>query len=146
MAARTSIEIDSLLREVLDAPDSDVLRTLATMVVNELMSRDADQECGAAYGQRTEERKNSRNGYRERRWDTRVGSLDLQIPKLRSGRYFPDWLLNRRTRSEEALISVVTQSDLRGVSTRRVEKLLHELSLPGFYSTFFNATLYGLLF
>ena len=99
------------------------------MVANELMSRDADQECGAAYGQRTEERKNSRNGYRECRWDTRVGSLELQIPKLRSGSYVPDWLLNRRTRSEEALIAFVTQSYLRGVSTRRVEKLLQALGI-----------------
>ncbi|MGC8462012.1 MAG: transposase, partial [Candidatus Dormibacteria bacterium] len=78
---------------------------------------------------RTEERKHSRNGYRECRWDTRVGSLELQIPKLRSGSYFSYWLLNRRTRSEKALISVVTKSYLLGVSTPRVENLLYTLGI-----------------
>ena len=132
MAARTSIEIDSLLGELLQSPDSDVLRKLSTLVANELMSHDADHYCGATYGERTDARQNSRNGYRERRWDTRVGSLELNIPKLRSGSYFPDWLLTRRTRAEDALISVVTQSYLRGVSTRRMEKLLQALGIANF--------------
>ncbi len=84
MAARNSIEIDSLLGELLKSPDSDVLRNIATLVANELMSLDADHACGATYGERTDERSNSRNGYRNRRWDTRVGSLELNIPKLRT--------------------------------------------------------------
>ena len=129
MAARTSIEIEGLLGKLQESTESDVLRDLASLVANELMSREADQECGAEYGERVEGRKNSRNGYRPRRWDTRVGTMDLQIPKLRKGSYFPEWLLNRKIRSEEALITVVTQSYLRGVSTRRVEKLLQALGV-----------------
>jgi transposase-like protein len=66
---------------------------------------------------------NSRNGYRSRDWDTRAGSIELGIPKLRSGSYFPEWLLERRRRAEQALISVVATSYLLGVSTRRVERL-----------------------
>jgi putative transposase len=72
---------------------------------------------------------NSRNGYRLRDWDTRVGSVELAIPKLRSGSYFPDWLLERRRRAEQALVSVVATSYLLGVSTRRVEKLVAQLGI-----------------
>ena len=72
---------------------------------------------------------NSRNGYRHRDFDTRVGTLDVAVPKLRSGSYFPDWLLERRTRAERALVSVVATSYLLGVSTRRVEKLVQALGV-----------------
>src|SRR6187402_655416 len=75
-----------------------------------LMSADADAVCGARYGQRSPDRINSRNGYRRREWDTRAGSIDLAIPKLREGSYFPEWLLERRRRAESALISVVAIS------------------------------------
>jgi len=85
--------------------------------------------CGAAYGKRTEEHTNSRNGYRDRPWDTRVGSIELRVPKLRTGSYFPDWLLGRRTRAGQALISVVATSYLLGVSTRRVEGLVATLGI-----------------
>jgi transposase-like protein len=67
---------------------------------------------------------NSRNGYRLRDWDTRAGSIELAIPKLRTGSYFPEWLLERRRRAEQALVSVVATSYLLGMSTRRVEKLV----------------------
>jgi putative transposase len=93
------------------------------------MSAEADALCGAGYGERSVERTNSRNGYRQREWDTRAGTIDLAIPKLRSGSYFPDWLLEHRRRAEQALVSVVATSYLLGVSTRRMEKLVEQLGV-----------------
>lgn len=81
-----------------------------------LMGAEADTICGAGYGERSEGRTNRRNGYRE--WDTRAGTVELAIPKLRSGSYFPEWLLERRRMAEQALVSVVATSYLLGVSTR----------------------------
>lgn len=107
----------------------DLLRELVECTVNALLSAEADALCGAPYGQRSEQRSNCRNGYRERRWDTRAGSIELQIPKLREGSYFPDWLLDRRRRAEKALISVVADLYLAGVSTRRVEKAIQTLGV-----------------
>jgi transposase-like protein len=85
--------------------------------------------CNAPYGARSDERTNTRNGYRRREWDTRAGTIDVAIPKLRSGSYFPDWLLERRRRAEGALVSVVATSYLLGVSTRRMEKLVGTLGI-----------------
>ena len=85
--------------------------------------------CGAGYGEVSPERTNRRNGYRERRWDTRVGSIDLGIPKLREGSYFPAWLLASRPRAERALVQVVAEAYVRGVSTRRVEGLVQTLGI-----------------
>ena len=93
------------------------------------MSAEADAICGAGYGERSDERVNSRNGYRRREWDTRAGTIELAIPKLRQGSYFPDWLLEHRRRAEQALVSVVATSYLLGVSTRRVEKLVEQLGV-----------------
>ena len=107
----------------------DLLRELVEQTVNALLSAEADALCGAPYGVRSEQRSNRRNGYRERRWDTRAGSIELQIPKLREGSYFPDWLLDRRRRAEKALISVVADLYLAGVSTRRVEKAIQTLGV-----------------
>ena len=75
------------------------------------------------------ERVNVRNGYRSREWDTRAGTVELAIPKLREGSYYPDWLLEHRRRAEQALVSVVATSYLLGVSTRRVEKLVEQLGV-----------------
>jgi putative transposase len=111
------------------AADPDLLRGLVEQTVNALLSADADALCGADYGERSAERSNRRNGYRERRWDTRAGTIDLRIPKLREGSYFPDWLLERRRRPEKALISVVADLYLAGVSTRRVEKAVQQLGV-----------------
>src|SRR5438105_8362139 len=94
-----------------------------------LMSADADAVCGAGYGERSPERVNIRNGYRERDWDTRVGTIELAIPKLRQGSYFPDWLLQPRRRAEQAFVSVIADAYLAGVSTRRVEKLVQQLGV-----------------
>lgn len=95
------------------------------------MSAEASAVCGAPYRRTSEERVNQRNGYRERRWDTRVGTIDLSIPKLRKGSYFPDWLLEPRRRAERALLQVVTECYVRGVSTRRVDGLVRTLGLEG---------------
>jgi transposase-like protein len=96
-----------------------------------LMSADADAVCSAGYRQRSSDRRNIRNGYRWRGWDTRAGSIELAVPKLREGSYFPDWLLERRRRAESALVSVVATFYLLGVSTRRMEKLVETLGITG---------------
>src|SRR5512143_1458148 len=82
--------------------------------VEALMGAEADALCGAGYGERRPERVNCRNGYRSRDWDTRAGTIEVAIPKLRSGSYFPDWLLERRRRAEQALINVVASEDGAG--------------------------------
>jgi len=119
------------LRKQVETQDKDLLRELVKAVVEELMSADADAVCGATYRQAAPERTNRRNGYRERRWDTRVGTIDLAIPRLRKGTYFPDWLLEPRRRSERALVQVVCECYVRGVSTRRVDGLVRTLGLEG---------------
>src|SRR4051812_21277130 len=93
------------------------------------MSAEADAVCGAAYGESSTERVDTRNGYRHRDFDTRAGTIDIAIPKLRSGSYFPDWLLERRRRAERALTTVVATCYLLGVSTRRMERLVETLGI-----------------
>ena len=97
---------------------------MITTFVQALMGAEADAVCGAEYGVRSDERTNTRNGYRRRDWDTRAGTIELAIPKLRRAATFPDWLLERRRRAEAALVTVVATSYLLGVSTRRMEKLV----------------------
>jgi transposase-like protein len=107
----------------------DLMRHLLGTVINSLLSAGADSVCGAEYGQPSPDRVNSRNGYRHRDLDTRVGTIDVAVPKLRSGSYFPEWLLERRKRAEAALISVVATCYLLGVSTRRMDKLVQTLGI-----------------
>jgi putative transposase len=129
MTARDSVNPAGVLREQLESASPDLLRAMVKTFADALMSTEADAVCGASYGQRSDERVNSRNGYRAREWDTRAGTIELAIPKLRSGSYFPDWLLQHRRRAEQALVSVVATSYLLGVSTRRVEKLVEQLGV-----------------
>ncbi|HXF74225.1 MAG TPA: IS256 family transposase [Actinomycetota bacterium] len=119
------------LRKQLEEADADLLREMVRTFVQALMSAEADAVCGAPYGERSGKRVNRRNGYRERRWDTRVGTIDLEIPKLRRGSYFPSWLLDPRRRSERALVQVVAECYVRGVSTRKVEGLVRTLGIEG---------------
>ncbi|WP_197487872.1 transposase, partial [Rhodococcus sp. LB1] len=107
----------------------DLLRSLLSTFIDALMGAEADSLCGAGFGERSENRTNSRNGYRHRDFDTRAGTLDIAIPKLRQGSCFPDWLLQRRKRAERALTSVVATCYLLGVSTRRMEKLVDSLGI-----------------
>lgn len=125
------------LRNHLESPDSDgdLVRGMLQMVAQALMSADASAQCQAGYGERTDERVNSRNGYRERRWDTRAGSIELAIPKLRTGSYFPDWLLMPRRRAEQAIMTVVAQAYVEGVSTRRVDDLVKAMGIEGISSS-----------
>jgi putative transposase len=119
------------LRKQLDEQCPDLARAMLERVAGELMSAEADALCGAPYRERSPERVNSRNGYRARRWDTRAGTIELEIPKLRSGTYFPDWLLVPRRRAERALVAAIADAYLAGVSTRRVDKLVRQLGIEG---------------
>jgi transposase-like protein len=125
----STMDLAGWLRKHLEAADTDLLREMVLGFVQALMSAEADAACGAPLGARSTERVNQRNGYRERRLDTRVGTLELAIPKLRSGSYFPDWLLEPRRRAERALVAVVAECYVRGVSTRRVEGLVATLGI-----------------
>jgi putative transposase len=129
MADITSVDLARVAGDNLEQAGPDLLRAMVKTFAEALMAAEADTRCGAPYGQVSEERVNYRNGYRDRRWDTRAGTIELAIPRLRQGSYFPDWLLERRRRSEQALISVVATSYLLGVSTRRVEKLAETLGI-----------------
>jgi transposase-like protein len=129
MTAPNSVDVAALLRQQVAEGHPDVLRALITAFANALMSADAGAICGADYGQSCDERVNRRNGYRPREWDTRAGTVELAVPKLRQGSCFPDWLLEQRRRAEQALVTVVATSYLLGVSTRRVEKLAEQLGV-----------------
>ena len=120
-----------LLRKYLAEANPDLLRSLVQSFAEALMSAEASGLCNAEYGEVTQERVNSRNGYRSRRWDTRAGTIDLAIPKLRSGSYFPDWLIEPRRRAERALVAVVAQCYVEGVSTRRVDDVVKSMGIDG---------------
>jgi putative transposase len=129
MAAPHSIEPAELLEQHLQGASPDLLRQMIASLANAMMSAEADQVCGAAWGERSDTRTNRRNGYRAREWDTRAGTIELAVPKLREGSYFPDWLLTHRRRAEQALVTVVATAYLLGVSTRRVERLAEQLGV-----------------
>jgi putative transposase len=129
VTAPSSIDPARFLHDQLSSASPDLLRSMLATFINALMSAEADAVCGAPYGMPSPERVNVRNGYRHRDFDTRAGTLDVAIPRLRSGSYFPDWLLERRRRAEAALTSVVATCYLLGVSTRRMEKLVESLGI-----------------
>jgi transposase-like protein len=129
MTASESVPLTAWLEENLASASPDLLRRMVKTFAEAMMSADVDALCGAEYGRPSPDRVASRNGYRQREWDTRVGTIDLNVPRLRSGSYFPDWLLERRRRSEQALVSVVATCYLLGVSTRRVERLAEALGV-----------------
>jgi putative transposase len=124
-----AIDLSAFMAEHLERAEPDLLRSMLNTFVQALMGAEADAICGAPYGTRSQERTNSRNGYRAREWDTRTGTVEVAIPKLREGSYFPDWLLERRRRAERALTTVVATCYLLGVSTRRMEKLVETLGI-----------------
>jgi transposase-like protein len=119
------------LRKLIEEGDADLLRTMVGQMVEALMGAEVEALCGAGYKERHPERANRRNGYRERAWDTRAGTIELALPKLREGSYYPDWLLTPRKRSEQALTAVIADAYLAGVSTRRVDKLVRTLGIEG---------------
>ncbi len=110
--------------------DVDFLREALRVLVEGIMDAEVSSRIGAEYGERSPERVTQRNGYRSRAWDTRVGTMELHIPKLREGSYFPS-LLEPRRRSERALLAVIQQAYVEGVSTRRVDDLVKALGCEG---------------
>jgi putative transposase len=128
VAGRDRMTIEEVVRQVLREEHGDVIRESVRAVAQELMQAEVSELIGAGHGERSEDRATHRNGYRPRRWDTRAGEIELQIPKLRQGSYFPSFLQPRK-RSEQALVSVVQQAYVCGVSTRRVHQLVETLGL-----------------
>jgi len=110
--------------------DADLLRQMIQFVAQRMMEMDVEGLCAAGYGERSADRANSRNGYRERAWDTRAGTIELKIPKLRQGSYFPGFLEPRRT-AEKALAAVIQEAYVQGVSTRSVDELVRAMGMSG---------------
>jgi len=133
----TTIDAAGWLSKHLEGDDGDVdlARAMLASFAEVLMSAQASAACGAAFNERSDERVNSRNGYRHRDWDTRVGTIDLAVPKLREGVYYPDWLLVPRRRAEQALVTVIGQAYVEGVSTRRVDDLVKAMGIDGISSS-----------
>ena len=129
MTAPHIVDPAGLLSEALTEASPDLMRHLLQTMINALLSADADAVVGAEWGKPSPDRVTHRNGYRHRDLDTRIGTIDVAIPKLRQGTYFPEWLLERRKRSEAALITVVADCYLAGVSTRRMDKLVKTLGI-----------------
>ena len=128
--AKDSMDLLGLLRKGVEEADVDFLREALRVMVEAIMDADVSSQIGAQYAERSSSRLTHRNGYRPRPWDTRVGSMELRIPKLREGSYFPS-LLEPRRRSERALLAVVQQAYVEGVSTRRVDDLVKALGCEG---------------
>ena len=128
----TTPTMDALdvIRKRAEDHDLDFLRDTLQVVLQAVMDADVSQRIGATLHERTPDRSDYRNGYRPRRWDTRAGTIDLRIPKLRSGSYLPPFLEPRR-RSEQALLAVIQQAYVEGVSTRRVDDLVQALGCAG---------------
>ena len=110
--------------------DVDVLRQMVQFMAQRLMEIDVEGRCGAGYDEKSTERVNSRNGFRDRTWETRAGSVKLKIPKLRQGSYFPEFLEPRRT-AEKALTAVIQEAYIKGISTRSVDDLVKALGMSG---------------
>jgi putative transposase len=127
MTTKTTIALADLVEK---GADSDLLREMIQYVAQRLMELDTESLCAAAYGERSPERANSRNGYRERLWQTRAGAVDLKIPKLRKGSYFPGFLEPRRA-GEKALAAVIQEAYIQGVSTRSVDELVKAMGMTG---------------
>ena len=125
--AKVSMALAELVEK---GAQDDVVRERLGHVAERLMEREVEQRTGAEYGERSADRSNSRNGYRDRLWETRVGSVDLRIPKLRRGSYLPAFLEPRRT-AEKALVAVIQEAYIQGVSTRSVDELVKAMGMTG---------------
>ena len=110
--------------------DVDVLRQMVQFMAQRLMEIDVEGRCGAGYDEKSTERTNSRNGFRDRTWETRAGAVELKIPKLRQGSYFPEFLEPRRT-AEKALTAVIQEAYIKGISTRSVDDLVKAMGMSG---------------
>lgn len=130
MAEESMMALAALLRKAQMDKNADFLREAAQVLAQALMELEVSQHLGAERHERTPERRGQRNGYRERTWDTRVGTLELQVPRVRDGSYFP-CLLEPRRRAEQALAAVVQEAYVHGVSTRKVDDLVKALGMNG---------------
>jgi putative transposase len=128
MAETKRMTTEEVVGYLLEGEGLDFLRESLSWVVQQLMEAEVSELIGAERGERTAERLTHRNGYRSRSWSTRAGELELAIPKLRRGSYFPSFLEPRR-RSEQALVSVVQEAYVAGVSTRKVDQVVESLGL-----------------
>jgi putative transposase len=130
--AKDRINRDELADKLVEraAEAEDPLRTMAELITGFLMEAEVATKVGAEAHERSEQRTTHRNGYRDRRWDTRLGTLQLQVPKVREGGYVPSFIEHRK-RSEQALISVIQEAVVKGVSTRKIEAVLEELGIAG---------------
>jgi putative transposase len=128
MADDTSMSLREAVGKVMGDEHADVLRQSVALVVREVMEAEVGALAGAGHYQRSPERMTQRNGYRAREWDTRAGTIELAIPRLRTGSYLPSFLEPRR-RSEQALVAVVQEAYVNGVSTRKVERLVEQLGV-----------------
>jgi len=130
--AKDRIDRDELADKLVEAAAKaeDPIRAMAEMITDFVMEAEVTAKIGAEPHQRSEERTGYRNGHRERRWDTRLGSLKLKVPKVREGGYVPSFIEHRK-RSEQALISVIQEAVVQGVSTRKIENVLAEFGIAG---------------
>jgi putative transposase len=128
--AEKSMSLDALVRKLMGDEHADVLRETLAWFVGELMEAEVRQQIGAGLHEKSPERTTHRNGYRERAWQTRAGEVELAIPRLRTGSYFPSFL-EPRSRSEKALVAVIQEAYVNGVSTRKVDRLVTQLGLSG---------------
>lgn len=130
MADEWSMALETLVRKAQGEPDTDFLREGVRVLSQALMELEVTQQLGASRHERTETRTGQRNGYRDRPWDTRVGTIDLKVPRVRDGSFYPS-LLEPRKRAERALVAVVQEAYVHGVSTRRVDDLVKALGMDG---------------
>lgn len=130
--AKDRIDRNELADKLVETANSaeDPLRAMAEMIADFVMEAEVTAKVGAEPHERSPERTTHRNGFRDRRWDTRLGTLNLKVPKLREGGYVPSFIEHRR-RSEQALISVIQEAVVQGVSTRKIETVLEELGIAG---------------
>src|SRR5579863_5562805 len=125
-----SMALEALLRKAQVEQDVDFLREGVRVLAQAVMELEVTRHVGAGRYERTAERTGERNGARERQWDTRVGRIGLSVPRVRDGSYFPS-LLEPRRRAERALVAVVQEAYVQGVSTRRVDELVRALGIQG---------------
>jgi putative transposase len=130
MTKETIAELEALKALLSSGPDHLVLAEMLGYVADRLMALDADQLCGAGKHERSDGRANHRNGYRPRTWETRAGRVDLKIPKLRKGSYFPEFLEPRRA-AEKAMAAVIQEAYVQGLSTRSVDDLVKAMGMSG---------------
>jgi putative transposase len=129
--AADRIALVTRLEQAATSGEPDVLREALRWAIEELMEADVTERLGAGPYERTPERLGQRNGHRIRELDSRLGSLELAVPKLRSGSYFPDWLIEPRRRAERALVAVIQEAYVQGVSTRKVDDLVRAMGASG---------------